>query len=254
MPEDTSTQPSSDAGRQGVPPQLQSRQPFSKRKIVRDVLIKFAADGIVAAIVAIAGAVWLSFSGDPTVPVWALLFVASVVLSTYGAVASVQKFFSGEIKFSGRGRLHFFLVVLVGAMVTAPISIVLSKVHANRSLAQKHRDQVDQMTLLLAKALSRQTAAPADLTDILHVCAEAMTVGKPAGTNLRAAVFYPDSTGRFLAVPDGGYYGYKMYQEVRDLYLIRRNAQIMRSTDHTLNVSVWRAGATRTELRFLLTM
>jgi GAF domain-containing protein len=75
-----------------------------------------------------------------------------------------------------------------------------------------------QVTDSLQTSLHKPQLDSADLTDLLHFCIESILLTKPQTHDLRAAVFYVDTSGRYLVVPPNGYYGYALDQDITGLY------------------------------------
>jgi|GEM_PF-5208252 len=196
------------------------------KRITNDVLMKFAAEVVVAAIVTVASAVWVYFGKDLSVPVGVIVFTATAILVTYLAVIATHHFSRDKIELSKHGKLHILFFAMLAAMLLSPFPTIVNNSRTKRlrtelskaRILQRDRIQIySQITDSLQASLRKPHIDAADLFDLLHFCIESVSLTKPLTHDLRAVVFYIDPTGHYLVIPPNGYYGYALDQDIRDL-------------------------------------
>jgi len=218
-----------------------------KKKWLGEFGIAIVAHWSTPGLLAIGSAVWLYFEKDPGIPLWVLAFVLFIIFVAYFALTSHYIF--PNLNADGhQPKFNLKLLALVALMVTAPLAIMQSftKARTSELLAQKQKLETElesarqaqrtvdskriqifaQVTDSMMKILQKPELDSADLRDLLNFCIESISLNKPAVHDLRAAVFYLEKTGNYIVVPDNGYYGYALDQDIRGL-----NFQISPQTD-----------------------
>ncbi len=214
--------------------------PSHKKEFGREFLIGLAAHVIVLLVLAIASTAWLHAKG-PSVPQWPfLVFVIFIIIFAYLSLISLQFFFHSDFVLSRRFVLHSALFAIFVVTVTAPLALTLSFTTARTNelsaqvqkaetelqserqaqiVADSKRIQLyslvnDTMTDLLRKP----NIDTNDFYDILNICIKSISLNKPGVHDLRATVVYLDKTGRYLAIPDHGYFGAGFDRDIKGLY------------------------------------
>jgi hypothetical protein len=212
-----------------------------RKRLVQEVLITVTIHFAPALVVALASAVWLYFEKDPSVPPLVLLiFVALVISATYFALIGTQFFFPKDVNLSRRVRIHFIILAIIVVTVTAPLALTQSftRARTNELMAQSQKlekelesagqaqkavdskriELYSQVTDSLTRILHKSDIDSKDLEDILHWCIESISLNKPQVRDIRVAVVYLDKTKKYLVVPEHGYYGYDLDQDITELY------------------------------------
>lgn len=202
-------------------------EPPKGKRLTSDVLMKFAAEVVVASIVTVASAAWVYFGKDLSVPVGVIIFTATSISATYLAVIAAHHYSRDKVTLSKHGKLHILFFAMLAAMLLSPFPTIVNNSRTKRlriefskaRILQRDRIQIySQITDSLQASLRKPHIDAADLFDLLHFCVESVSLTKPLTHDLRSVVFYVDPTGRYLVVPPNGYYGYALDQDIRDLY------------------------------------
>lgn len=215
--------------------------PSHKKEFRREFLVGLAAHIVVLLILAIASTAWLYLAKGPSVPQWPfLVFVVFTVIFGYLSLVSLQFFFHSDFVLSRRLVIHSALLAIFIITVTAPLALTLYVTttrtnelvaqiqKAERDLQNERQAQVvadskriqlyslvnDTMTDLLRKP----NIDTDDFYDLLNICIKSISLNKPGVHDLRATVVYLDKTGRYLAVPDHGYFGTGFDRDIKGLY------------------------------------
>jgi hypothetical protein len=250
------------------------RLPPTRGGFINELLNTMAAHIIAAVVLAIGSVAWLYFVTDPSIPVWQVaIFLALIISFAYLSMLSLTYFFRAEFRISRHLYIHFILVAIIIITVTAPLAITLTytrvRINELKTISETAKEDLDKerssrnsldnrriqiytsVTERIKSVLSQPSLNAQDVNDLLNYCIQSIMLGKSEQYNIRGVVFYLDKSGKYLVIPDKGYYGRGFDSDIMRLYF-DVSPRATEEMDDTYRGRIGAAGWTFTQKKTIL--